>query len=557
MVTDYVLPEGNLLRCTQCGQLISQCTEERYWQSMKEFDAPQGTLPNSRSLEKRFRRSKKFLGQIARLLDEAPSNIRLLDVGCSSGAFLSHAVTQGFRAEGVEPAAGPVATAQAAGLTVRQGLLQDMAYADSQFDAVTLFEVIEHLQDPHALLDECRRILRPGGILVIGTGNTASWSMAAMGGEWEYLQIDKHGGHVSFFNPRSIELLARRSGFSVAAVRTRGVCFCNQGSYVRPVYRLAKVAGEMLNIFAAGLDKGHDMAVYLRRNANNANALITRCPNGCQSPLRDTDILQPEGVLRCCPDCGQIVSQCSAEQYKKSNLEWDTDSGTWPRGKDFARLSKRRARTIKTLSRILRKNYSAISLLDVGCSSGAFLQIANSLGVHAEGVEPTEKPVVYARELGLKVHLGLLEEINFPDNSFDAITLYEVIEHLDAPAKLFEECRRILRPGGVLVIGTGNTDSWTRKVKGAAWDFFDIHLHGGHINFFSHKSIATLASYTGFKVAKIKTSGVKFFEQGEVSFLIFKISKIFAELLNAPSMLLNKGHQMEVYMVSTKLSDNG
>lgn len=264
--TNHVLPEGALLRCTKCGQLLSQCTEARYWQSMEEFDAPQGTLPSERSLASRFRRSKKFLDQIVRLLDKSPGEIKLLDVGCSSGAFLADAVELGFRAEGVEPAAAPVATAQAAGLNVRQGLLQDIGYADGQFDAVTLLEVIEHLQDPHALLQECRRILRPGGILLVGTGNAASWTFAAEGARWEYLSIAGHGGHVSFYNPASLGTLAQRSGFSVAAVRTRGVRFCEKSDCSKPVYRLAKIAGESLNFLAAALDKGHDMAVYLKRD---------------------------------------------------------------------------------------------------------------------------------------------------------------------------------------------------------------------------------------------------------------------------------------------------
>jgi len=263
--TAYVLPEGALLRCSACGQLISQCTEAHYWQSMQEFDDSQGTLPKAGSEGGRLRRSKKFLDQIAALLGQPPEKIRLLDVGCSSGAFLHAAVKLGFRAEGVEPAPKAAATAQAAGLKVHQGLLQEAGYADGQFDAITLFEVIEHLQHPQELLKECRRILRPGGILLVGTGNAGSWSMAAMGARWEYLHIAKHGGHVSFFNLGSLASLAQQSGFSVAAVRTRGVRFCEKGDCAKPVYRIAKLAGELLNIFAALLNKGHDMAVYLKR----------------------------------------------------------------------------------------------------------------------------------------------------------------------------------------------------------------------------------------------------------------------------------------------------
>lgn len=263
--TVYVLPEGALLRCCECGQLLSQCSEARYWESMREFNDPQGTLPKAGSESGRLRRSKKFLDRIAKLLGQPPCEIRLLDVGCSSGAFLHAAVKLGFRAEGVEPAPKAAATAQAAGLKVHHGLLQEAGYADGQFDAITLFEVIEHLQHPQDLLQECRRILRPGGILLVGTGNAASWSMAALGARWEYLHIAKHGGHVSFFTPHSIGTLARRSGFSVAAVRTRGVRFCEKGDCAKPVYRIAKLAGELLNIFAVMLGKGHDMAVYLKR----------------------------------------------------------------------------------------------------------------------------------------------------------------------------------------------------------------------------------------------------------------------------------------------------
>jgi 2-polyprenyl-3-methyl-5-hydroxy-6-metoxy-1,4-benzoquinol methylase len=263
--TTYILPEGALLRCTACGQLLSQCTTAHYWQSMQEFNDPQGTLPVAGSEQRRFKRSKSFLDQIAKLLGKPPGEIRLLDVGCSSGAFLNTAIQLGFRAEGVEPAPEAAATAQAAGLNVRQGLLQEAGYAEGQFDAITLFEVIEHLQQPLELLQECRRILRPGGILLIGTGNAASWSMAAMGARWEYLHIAKHGGHVSFFSPESLASLGQRAGFEVAAVHTRGVRFYEKEDCANLGYRIAKVAAELLNASAAMLDKGHDMAVYLKR----------------------------------------------------------------------------------------------------------------------------------------------------------------------------------------------------------------------------------------------------------------------------------------------------
>lgn len=263
--TDIELPEGPLLRCPQCLQLLSQCSEDWYWKSMEEFNDPRGTLPNERSVQRRFRRNSKFLSQISKLLRQDPQDIHVLDVGCSSGAFVDAAAKMGFHAEGVEPAAKAAATAQAAGLTVRQGLLHEVAYPDQSFDAITLFEVIEHLKDPLTLLLECQRILRPGGILLIGTANTASWSAQAFGAHWDYLSIARHGGHVSFFNPTSLQTLAAKAGFSIAALNTRSVRFSDRSNSSDPAYTLLKIAGELANPVAALLNKGADMAMYLRR----------------------------------------------------------------------------------------------------------------------------------------------------------------------------------------------------------------------------------------------------------------------------------------------------
>jgi len=287
----------------------------------------------------------------------------------------------------------------------------------------------------------------------------------------------------------------------------------------------------------------------------NAQSLITSCTNGCSTPLQESNLLLPEGALRFCPSCGQLLSACTEEQYVRSNLEWDTDSGTWPSEKDFKRLLKRRTQTIRVVSTMLAKPCADIRLLDVGCSSGAFVWIAQNMGVDAEGVEPTEKPLAKAREMGLKVHRGMLHEVAFPDDSFDVVTLFEVIEHLDKPSSLLAECRRILRPGGILVIGTGNTKSWTRRIRGSSWDFFDMRQHGGHINFFSSDSIAVLAMATGFKAAKVRTNGVKFYQKEELPYLLYRLSKFMAEVLSIPAMLFGRGHQMEAFLVSTKTAD--
>ena len=276
--------------------------------------------------------------------------------------------------------------------------------------------------------------------------------------------------------------------------------------------------------------------------------LLKACPNGCNSKLQPTKLIVAEGELKKCPSCGQLVSSCSKDYYEKSNQEWNSGGGTWPSERDYIRLLKRRKNDIYHIAKILSKNNSDIRILDVGCSNGSGVFIANSLGLQAEGIDPSEKAVNDGKRRGLKLHAGFLNDVAFDNSSFDAITLYEVIEHVSEPIALLNECARILRPNGVLLVGTGNIDSWTRKIQKNKWDFFDMKKHGGHISFFSPKSLNILASQTGFSVVKIITHSVKFCEKGELPYVLYRTIKLFTELLNLPARLFNKGHQMEVYL---------
>jgi 2-polyprenyl-3-methyl-5-hydroxy-6-metoxy-1,4-benzoquinol methylase len=262
--SNIVLAEGPLLRCPECGQLISQLSEEEYRQSMREFDDPRGTLPDAGSDKRRTRQSGKWLAKISRRLQKPAVEIRLLDIGCSSGAFLTTAMALGFCAEGVEPATQAAQSAIQSRLKVHIGTLQEADFPAAHFDAITLFEVIEHIKEPLSLLKECRRIIRPNGVLMIGTGNNASWTAGIMKSRWQYFQIGHHGGHVSFFNPRSIRLLAGRGGFALQGVETRNVRFYEKGDAPAVLYRAAKITAELLNIPARLLDKGHDMLATLR-----------------------------------------------------------------------------------------------------------------------------------------------------------------------------------------------------------------------------------------------------------------------------------------------------
>ena len=263
--TTIVLTEGPLRRCTECGQLLSRIGEAAYRESMRQFDSQDFNQPAPGELARRFRIARRRLGLISALLKPSPAMLRVLDVGCSRGNFLAAGARLGFHMEGVEPAPATAAAARALGLNVHTGLLEQAGLPAAAFDAVTLFEVIEHLKDPLPLMRECRRVLKPRGLLIVSTGNTASWTVAAMQERWDYFDIAKDGGHISFYNPRSLGLLAQRAGFAAERIDTSRVKFHEKDAIARWRYIAGKLCAELLNLPARLTGRGHDMLAFLRR----------------------------------------------------------------------------------------------------------------------------------------------------------------------------------------------------------------------------------------------------------------------------------------------------
>lgn len=152
----------------------------------------------------RRRADQMFLGNVA------PG--RLLDVGCGSGRFLGAMQGRGWTVMGVDfdPAAIRVAR-QRYGIEVRQGTVADLAVEGLQFDAITASHVIEHVRDPVGLLAECRRLLRPGGRLVLRTPNARSYGLARYGAAWRGLEPPRH---LHLFTVEALSACAARAGFA-------------------------------------------------------------------------------------------------------------------------------------------------------------------------------------------------------------------------------------------------------------------------------------------------------------------------------------------------------
>jgi 2-polyprenyl-3-methyl-5-hydroxy-6-metoxy-1,4-benzoquinol methylase len=156
---------------------------------------------------------------------------RLLDVGCHVGVFVEIAARHGWDAWGVEPSHWAAVQAQQAGLQVVEGTMGTAGFDDALFDVITMWDVIEHLEQPSAEVSQAYRLLKPGGMLVAHTMDLDSLFARLMGWRWPWLMEM----HLYYFTRRTLAMLMEKAGFEVLSVKP-------QGRYLRLGYLATRIA---------------------------------------------------------------------------------------------------------------------------------------------------------------------------------------------------------------------------------------------------------------------------------------------------------------------------
>ncbi len=173
---------------------------------------------------------------------------------------------------------------------------------------------------------------------------------------------------------------------------------------------------------------------------------------------------------------------------------------------EFVAQNPERIQTFtKMLQGILRRlkipAASGLKILDVGCAGGAFLVAARDCGLRPVGIEPSHWMVEYGRtNYGLDVRQGILEAGTFPKESFDLVSLWDVIEHVTDPRGLLSTIRSVLKPGGTLIVNYPDYGSWAARLLGSKWPF----LLSVHLLYYTRTTMRDQLRRAGFEVQYVR-----------------------------------------------------
>lgn len=215
-----------LYRCGECGHIFpspflkhdsSFSYDEDYFSGAKTAS---GYIDYDRDKEPMRPVFVRYMKEIESLCSEKG---RLLDVGAATGFFVEIAKKRGWNACGVEISEYATEVAQKKGRDVVCGTLgSGGTLEEGSFRVITLWDVLEHFQDPHREIHLCSKLLTSGGILAISTPDSGSWYARITGKRWPLLVPPEH---LHYFTQKSIRIFLENNGFEIEKITKIGKTF--------------------------------------------------------------------------------------------------------------------------------------------------------------------------------------------------------------------------------------------------------------------------------------------------------------------------------------------
>jgi len=252
-------------------------------------------------------------------------------------------------------------------------------------------------------------------------------------------------------------------------------------------------------------------------------------------------------ILRC-KKCGlkirnKIPKNKALEEYYNIEDYWKTSyfSNCF---KDYNKTKPEIKHFMKVLNFLEQKKGKG-RLIDIGCATGVFLHIAKRKGWIVQGVEVSKYAAEYGREkFGINIKNLLFEKAKYPEESFDVVMSFEVVEHVRNPEEFIKHCNKILKKDGLLVLMTPDHNSLIAIVAdllyGLSFKKYKFPLYGiydiEHITYLSPKTLNLLLEKNGFSQVNLFKESLDLERSREVQGFFYKIGMrtliIFAKIFN-------------------------
>ena len=257
-----------LLRCAVCDLVyVSPTFDEGHYREVSASPEYQEIVRDLGIKSHEYRVQRFGVERVALMARHLEVNkARYLDVGCSTGFVVEAARDAGWEAIGIDLNPSAIEFGKSRGLDLRTAALEDEAFEAESFDAVSLFDVLEHLHDPIRTLRASLRLLRSGGIVFLYVPNYDSASRLLMGKDAHFIWPTHH---LNYYTPSTIRDLMTREGLDTVYLATEGLDVVDYLWYRREVHGRhdegVEEIADVLQFFVNAGAYGKNLRIIARR----------------------------------------------------------------------------------------------------------------------------------------------------------------------------------------------------------------------------------------------------------------------------------------------------